>query len=404
METFGKRFPFIVDRDLIRINSRFNLHFEKPTNFLPTQMAAPPEVKVCVGNQEGTVASFSLATEDDGLLALEAEFVQRTHVGSVRALALDGISLLSGGTDENVRVYDVRKRRSRGVLTTHQGDVSALALFRDAKSRSHALSGDTTGALCIWRARDWRLLKTMRAHNSSILSCAAHPTGAIALSTSNDRTLFMWDLVRGKIVFSAKSKGGSIPCSVWSDNGDSYLLASGKNASLNSVNGQSVQAMPHPSAVADVAFVDKCVGHTDAIITGADDGVVRLWDSRAHAVQRTGTTHKRRIVNVATAGSLVISADVRGGLSVWDLRGGNEPRLETNLGVSISVMRCAEVVPEVAMGKRERAGKGENVEKGEANEEGDEIAEKDGNSLMNSTTGDDRTVMKTKKKKRRRNR
>lgn len=65
-------------------------------------------------------------------------------------------------------------------------------------SRSHLLSASEDGTLCLFHARDWSVLRTLKGHKGYVNSVAVHPSGKVALSVGKDRTLRMWDLMRGK--------------------------------------------------------------------------------------------------------------------------------------------------------------------------------------------------------------
>lgn len=293
-------------------------------------MSSPAAINICVGGHDGTVAALSLCTEDDGLLSLEAQFAQETHIGAVRSMCVKANTLVTGGADETIHVYDIARRRERGTLFAHKADVRAVELFSDTKGHTHAVTGDANGAMCVWQSRDWRLLKTLHAHNAGLLSLGVHPSARLALSTSADRAVLMWDLMRGKAVFSAKTKGSPATRAIWDDVGNTYVLAAGKVVTINSVEGKKTLTLQHDKPVGDVAFVGDPA--QDGIATGCEDGVVRLWDSRAAKVQRTGPSHEKRIVGVNVVDGLIVSGDVRGGLKIWDLRGGDEARLETCVG------------------------------------------------------------------------
>lgn len=71
-------------------------------------------------------------------------------------------------------------------------------------SRSHLLSASEDGTLCLFRARDWAVLRSLKGHKGRVNSVAVHPSGKVGLSVGKDRTLRMWDLMRGKGVASTK--------------------------------------------------------------------------------------------------------------------------------------------------------------------------------------------------------
>ena len=93
----------------------------------------------------------------------------------------------------------------------HLGSITHLVF----PSRSHLLSASEDGSLCLFRARDWAVLKVLRGHKGRVNAVAVHPSGKVALSVGKDKALRMWDLMRGKGVASTKlGKGMSAttPC------------------------------------------------------------------------------------------------------------------------------------------------------------------------------------------------
>lgn len=71
-------------------------------------------------------------------------------------------------------------------------------------TRSHLFTASDDGTICIFRARDWVLLRSMKGHKGSVNCVAVHPSGKVGLSVGKDRTLRMWDLMRGKGSASTK--------------------------------------------------------------------------------------------------------------------------------------------------------------------------------------------------------
>ena len=71
-------------------------------------------------------------------------------------------------------------------------------------ARSHLISTSEDGTLCVFRARVWAVLRSLKGHKGRVNSVSVHPSGKVALSVGKDRTLYMWDLMRGRRAASMK--------------------------------------------------------------------------------------------------------------------------------------------------------------------------------------------------------
>lgn len=104
----------------------------------------------------------------------------------------------------------VRLNRSIHPAWLAKCDVGSITHL-EFPSRSHLLSASEDGTLCLFHARDWSVLRTLKGHKGRVNSVAIHPSGKVGLSVGKDRTLRMWDLMRGKGSASTKlGKGTSI--------------------------------------------------------------------------------------------------------------------------------------------------------------------------------------------------
>lgn len=74
--------------------------------------------EILLGCYEEFVLGFSL---DEKNRVLQANFSNHAHAGSVKALAAGGKYLVSGGSDENVKIFNLRKRQEHGTLQHHDG-------------------------------------------------------------------------------------------------------------------------------------------------------------------------------------------------------------------------------------------------------------------------------------------
>lgn len=75
------------------------------------------------------------------------------------------------------------------------------------------------------------LLRQLRGHKGRVNCVAVHPSGKLALSVGKDRTLRMWDLMRGKGSASVKlGKEGELVR--WSVKGDRFVVQTGSSIDI----------------------------------------------------------------------------------------------------------------------------------------------------------------------------
>ena len=158
---------------------------------------------------------------------LKPIFIFPAHVSCIKSVAASpqgGKWLATGSADEIIKVWDLRRRKEIGGLMQHQGTSSLPSSFANMRehlvlgsithlefpSRSYLLSASEDGTLCLFRARDWAVLRELKGHKGRVNSVAVHQSCKVALSVGKDRTLRMWDLMRGKGSASTKiGKGAS---------------------------------------------------------------------------------------------------------------------------------------------------------------------------------------------------
>ncbi|KAG8727225.1 hypothetical protein FRC12_022690 [Ceratobasidium sp. 428] len=193
--------------------------------------APPSTFKIIVGTYEkllyGLEGHLKLEKDlpDQLSLSLNPIFIFPAHVACVRAVAASpqgGKWLATGSTDEIIKVWDLRRRKEVGGLIQHQGSITHLSF----PSRSHLLSASEDGTLSLFSSRDWVLLRTLKGHKGKVNDVAMHPSGKLALSVGKDRTLRMWDMMRGKGAASTKlGKEGELVR--WSVSGKLFVVQTG---------------------------------------------------------------------------------------------------------------------------------------------------------------------------------
>lgn len=167
--------------------------------------------------------------------------------------------------------------------------MSSLVFFtpKEGYSPTHLLAGCSDGTISVWRAGGgWECMRTLRGHRGEVSSIAVHPSGCLALTTARDGTLKLWDLVKGRVTFSTKVENEADGV-IFAPSGVSYALHAGSIAivrlvsnagntgSDNSSEAGTVQ-LQHTRRVQSMSFGQ---GGDSVLITGAEDGALRVWDA-----------------------------------------------------------------------------------------------------------------------------
>ncbi|KAH9479299.1 p21-activated protein kinase-interacting protein 1-like [Psilocybe cubensis] len=240
----------------------------------------PNSFKVVAGSYEKLLYGLEGTVTVDEDLKLKYElkptFIFPAHVSCIKAVAASpqgGKWLATGSADEIIKVWDLRRRKEIGGLMHHEGSITHLTF----PSRSHLFSASEDGTLCLFRARDWAVLRSLKGHKGRVNSMAVHPSGKVALSVGKDRALRMWDLMRGKGVASTKlGKEGEIVR--WSIDGSKFLVQSASTMDVYAVNMDLLYTITHPSRIHDAKFCSRVDGEGELLLVAAEDRKLSIYD------------------------------------------------------------------------------------------------------------------------------
>lgn len=207
---------------------------------------------------------------------LKPIFAFPAHVSCIKSVAASphgGKWLATGSADEIIKVWDLRRRKEIGGLMHHQGSITDLHF----PSRSHLLSASEDGTLCLFHARDWTVSRALKGHKARVNSVAVHPSGKVALSVGKDRTLRMWDLLRGKGCASTKlGKEGEIVR--WSTEGSMFVVQAGSTMDIYDTAMKPLHSITHPSRLHDVKFSLRVSGEGEVLLAGAEDKKLSVYE------------------------------------------------------------------------------------------------------------------------------
>lgn len=116
------------------------------------------------------------------------------HVMGVWALTLYGDTLVSGGCDRDVRVWNLKTGECLQILRGHQSTVRCLQM---ANSKT-AVSGSRDTSVRVWDIEAGRCLHTLNGHTSSVRCIEIK--GDICVSGSYDCTAKIWRISDGQLL------------------------------------------------------------------------------------------------------------------------------------------------------------------------------------------------------------
>jgi len=148
------------------------------------------------------------------------------------------------------------------------------------------------------------VLRVLKGHKGRINSVGIHPSGKVALSVGADKTLRMWDLMRGK--GSASTKLGKEGEKVrWSTDGKLFVVQSRSNLELFDTNLALLHTITHPSRIQDIKFVQHPETKDEILLVGAEDKKLSIYfvppdDSEPPYVVAEMVGHENRVKAVDT--------------------------------------------------------------------------------------------------------
>ena len=135
-------------------------------------------------------------------------------------------------------------------------------------------------------------LQVMTGHHKEITSLAVHPSGKLALTTSRDSTLRIWDLIKGRCSYhNVLPAIAETVC--FSPSGTLYALQTGSQVTVHDIGQERglVATMQHSQRVLCMAW------HTDdLLLTGIETGSIHVWDVKSGTeVGQCVQAHRARI-------------------------------------------------------------------------------------------------------------
>eukprot|EP00753_Platysulcus_tardus_P020616 PLAT8282.1.p1 GENE.PLAT8282.1~~PLAT8282.1.p1 ORF type:complete len:625 (-),score=294.66 PLAT8282.1:68-1903(-) len=289
------------------------------------------EVLVCEAHSAGVTAvayppdsseQFATCSRDCTLRVWDAAdysvlakaFVR--DAGSPTCLAYSMDTLISGWEDGKVRCH----RADNGELlyeieNVHRGGVTALQLSRNQR---FIVTGGTEGDVRVWELRSRELVSHLKEHTMRVTQLALFDDDMHVLSCSRDRSFLLWDLRKEKRISNHTQRMGGINCIVLSRD-QTRVLSVGQEKKITYWDLRT----PDPIKLISPAHRDEatCIAlsrNGRLLATGGTDQVIKLWDYDSGELIQSSGAHSglvhalyfspddRQLVSVSEDGTVFV--------------------------------------------------------------------------------------------------
>jgi WD40 repeat protein/serine/threonine protein kinase len=226
---------------------------------------------------------------------------------------------LAGYDGSSLKVWDARSGKL--ILSSHdlEGNVSQIAMSPDG-TRLATVSGRAGGTLDVWDVDLGSRLRPPSRPGGKLLDCSFSPEGRRLAIASHDSYARVFDVASGLPLTESMRHSGAVTEVHFS--GDGRRVATSAVGDVNARIWDGYTGLPdwpwicHPSNSpcarinADGSFV----------LTGGEDGVLRLWRAPVEGAARVTANHGAKVVNAAqgASGRLMLSTGSDGMVRLWN--------------------------------------------------------------------------------------
>ncbi|EDO33032.1 predicted protein [Nematostella vectensis] len=250
--------------------------------------------------------------------------ILRGHREPINDIACNGRVLVSAGSDNCARVWDIKEARCTHVLDTPHTDSVRCVQLVPPKCVTGCADGVVrifnvnTGAcirnVCIWNANSGKLLQTLRGHTDEIEFLVMRKSYVI--STSWDESIRLWDTTSGTCSLTLRGHSEVAYCCQFDD--EKVVTGGGDNLIMvwSAHTGECTATLSgHTGEVYCLAFNDEIIA------SGSADSSVRIWSFRGVCLF-TLEEHIGVVRCLHLSGDRLVSGGDRKKIAVWNTKSG----------------------------------------------------------------------------------
>ncbi|GAB7341796.1 hypothetical protein MBLNU457_g0124t1 [Dothideomycetes sp. NU457] len=187
---------------------------------------------------------YLISGSDDGYIGLwdprqkaAIDFIETSFPVTAVAISEAGSELYSGGIDNDIHVWDMRKKAVTFSLTGHNDTITSLAISPDSQT---LLSNSHDSTVRTWDIRPFarkdRHIRTfdgaMTGMEKNLLKATWDTQGKRIAAGSGDRTAVVWEVSSGKMLHKLPGHKGAVNDVRFAPNDDPLLLSASTDRTL----------------------------------------------------------------------------------------------------------------------------------------------------------------------------
>ncbi|EFN62882.1 WD repeat-containing protein 16 [Camponotus floridanus] len=237
---------------------------------------------------DGTIRAFA---SHNGQLHFA---IHNAHTKAVSTVAVtsDGVTLISGGCDGQVRIWEIKANMQRliSILKEHRGPITSLHI---SNNNEKLISSSTDGTCVIWDITRCTRKHTLMG-NTMFMMAQFTSDDIQILTCGTDRKIAYWETLDGSLVREIEgSNVGTLNCLDISPDGQCFVTGS---------NDCTVKIWEYDSAdllhvgVSHAAIITGCKFSPDGkyIVTTSADGAIIIWKYSSEILEDSKSTSETK--------------------------------------------------------------------------------------------------------------
>ena len=251
--------------------------------------------------------------------------ILRGHTDKVTSIALspDGHIIASASFDGTIRLWDSERGQTVKELPIKKMPLFAVSFSPDGQYIAFSYAVDEDCSVYISNLNQNCHQCVLKGHESVTRSISFSHDGSSLVTASNDGTVRIWDISKGKCKKVMRDDGKFMLSATYSPD-DSYIAAASYDKYVriwSAVSGKLIHKLEgHTDIVTNVSFSPD----GGMLASGSEDNTICIWDTNIWECKRVLKGHNRFVLSTAFSpdGLFLVSGSLDGTLRFWETEEG----------------------------------------------------------------------------------